>query len=402
MGYEHCTPIQAAAIPEILANKDLIACAQTGTGKTAAFLLPLMSKVLEKPSGYIKSLIIVPTRELAKQIDDAIIGYGYFSSIESIAIYGGGKGENWNQNADALKSGVDILVATPGRLQAHMKMGYVDFSKIDVLILDEADKMMEMGFHDDIMQIVKVANPSRQTLMFSATMPNRIRSLAKDILKNPKEINFGVSKPAANVTQTLYCIKEEFKPDILFHLLKEREVDRMIIFTSRKSNVNTIVRLVKKAGFDAEAVHSDRTQEEREKALIDFKNKQVRVLVATDILSRGIDIENLSHVVNFEVPSDAEDYVHRIGRTARAASKGEAITLISPKEQYTFSKIESLFGETLPKGELPQEMKEMGFEYTANAGEKPSGKRKPNKRKNFRPKKSGSSNSQSSRGRNNN
>ncbi|WP_255478752.1 DEAD/DEAH box helicase [Rufibacter sp. XAAS-G3-1] len=354
MGYKQATPIQAQAIPHILESKDLIACAQTGTGKTAAFLVPILSKITEAKFDFTSTLVLVPTRELAKQIDDQVEGLSYFTGATSIAIYGGNNAQNWDQQKKALTSGADIIVATPGRLIAHMQMGYVRLDQLKYLILDEADKMLDMGFMDDLMKIISQLPKERQTLMFSATMPPKIRTFAKQILQEPEEISLSISKPAANIDQRIYLVYDNQKLRVLQHILKDAQVQTMILFTSRKNAVNDIVRSLQKMGFEAEGISSDRTQDEREATLQRFRNKQLQVLVATDVMSRGIDVEGISHVVNFDVPQDAEDYVHRIGRTARAETSGVAITFVSEQDQERLVKIEKLIERELPKLPLPE------------------------------------------------
>ncbi|MCC9168727.1 DEAD/DEAH box helicase [Pontibacter harenae] len=355
MGYNSPTPVQQQAIPLILEQKDMIACAQTGTGKTAAYLLPLMDRISHGNYKHTSTLVLVPTRELAKQIDEQVEGFGYFASLSSIAIYGGSKGDEWDQQKRALTSGADIIIATPGRLMSHMAMGYVKLDQLNYLVLDEADKMLDMGFMDDILKIVGQLPAKRQTLLFSATMPRKIRDLAQKILQDPAEINLAISKPAEGIDQRLYLTFDNQKLPLLEHLLRQLEVQSMIIFTSRKSNVSQIVRSLHKMGFGAEGISSDMTQDEREKALQGFKNKQYQIVVATDILSRGIDIDSLSHVVNFDMPQDAEDYVHRVGRTARAASTGMAITFVNEKDMYRVQKVERLIERELPKLALPED-----------------------------------------------
>ena len=355
MGYNNPTPVQEQAIPLILERKDIIACAQTGTGKTAAYLLPLIDRISHAQYEHTSTLVLVPTRELAKQIDEQVEGFGYFASVSSIAIYGGSKGGDWDQQKRALTTGADIIIATPGRLLAHMAMGYVKLDKLNYLVLDEADKMLDMGFMDDILKIVRQLPTERQTLLFSATMPRKIRDLAKQILQEPSEVNLAISKPAEGIDQRLYLAYDNQKLPLLEHLLQEQDVQSMIVFTSRKSNVSQIVRSLRKMGFEAEGIQSDMTQEERERALQGFKNKQYQILVATDILSRGIDIDSLSHVVNFDMPQDAEDYVHRVGRTARAASTGVAITFVNEKDMYRVQKVERLIERELPKLPLPED-----------------------------------------------
>ncbi|ALI97910.1 DEAD/DEAH box helicase [Rufibacter tibetensis] len=354
MGYKQATPVQAQAIPFILESKDLIACAQTGTGKTAAFLVPTLSKITEAKYDFTSTLILVPTRELAKQIDDQVEGLSYFTGATSIAIYGGNNAQNWDQQKKALTSGADIIIATPGRLIAHMQMGYVKLDQVKYLILDEADKMLDMGFMDDLNKIISQLPKERQTLMFSATMPPKIRTFAKQILQEPEEISLSISKPAANIDQRIYLVYDNQKLRVLQHILKHAEIQTMILFTSRKNAVNDIVRSLQKMGFDAEGISSDRTQDEREATLQRFRNKQLQVLVATDVMSRGIDVEGISHVVNFDVPQDAEDYVHRIGRTARAATSGVAITFVNEQDQERLVKIEKLIERELPKLPLPE------------------------------------------------
>ncbi len=354
MGYKQATPIQQQAIPLILQHKDLIACAQTGTGKTGAFLIPVLNKLTEIEKHFIRCLVLVPTRELAKQIDEQLEGFSYFLPVTSIAVYGGGQGDVWDNQKNAMVNGVDVVIATPGRLISHMAMGYVDLTKVEMLVLDEADKMLDMGFFDDIMKIIHTVPKTRQTLMFSATMPPKIRELANQILRNPEQIALSISKPAEKIEQITYLVGDKQKIALLEFLFKEKEIESMIIFTSRKSNVSDIVRSLNKLGFKAGGINSDRTQQERESILQDFKSRRISILVATDILSRGIDIENLSHVVNYDVPQDAEDYVHRVGRTARASSNGVAITFINEREQYLIPRIEKLIEKELVKRQLPE------------------------------------------------
>lgn len=356
MNYQQATPIQEQAIPKIIEGKDLIACAQTGTGKTAAYLLPLLDKISHAKHGHTTTLILVPTRELATQIDEQVMGFGYYVEASSIAIYGGGKSENWEQQKRALTSGADIIIATPGRLIAHLQMGYVKFDQIKYLVLDEADKMMDMGFSDDIFNIVRQLPKERQTLLFSATMPSKIRDFSQQILNNPEEIRLAVSKPAAGIDQQLYMAFDRQKIYVLEHIIKTQDVQSMVLFTSQKAAVAGIVKAVNKLGIEARGISSDRTQEEREEIMRAFKNKQFPILVATDVLSRGIDIDSLSHVVNYDIPRAAEDYVHRIGRTARAATKGTAITFISDQDQDRVLKIEKLIERDLEKRAITEEL----------------------------------------------
>lgn len=353
MGFETLTPIQEQAIPVILNNTDLIACAQTGTGKTAAFVLPILNKLAASGNDSTNTLIVVPTRELALQIDQAIQGFSYFTSVSSLAIYGGNDGIMFEQEKKALTNGANIIIATPGRLMAHLNMGYVKFDSIQHLILDEADRMLDMGFVDDIVKITTYLPKQRQTLMFSATMPPKIRELAKKLLTNPIQINIAISKPAEGVVQGAYMTYDSQKNKLIEHLLTGNDLTSVIIFLSTKQNVKTLERDLLKAGIKAKAVHSDLEQAERENALLSFRSKQTQVLVATDVLSRGIDIEDIGLVINYDVPGDAEDYIHRIGRTARAASKGVALTFINEHDQYKFFKIENLIGSEIKKLPLP-------------------------------------------------
>jgi ATP-dependent RNA helicase RhlE len=355
MGYEAATPIQELTIPITLSGRDLIACAQTGTGKTAAYLLPTLHRILEQPQhSKIHTLIVSPTRELALQIDNALTGFAYFAKVSSIAVYGGGSGESFDREKKALQTGTDIIVATPGRLLAHLNLGYVDFSSIKTLILDEADRMLDMGFHDDIMRIAAHLPKERQTLMFSATMPPRIRQLAAQILRNPEQVNIAISKPAEGIKQTAYCAYNTQKLQLLEHILQAQKLLSVIVFSSTKSNVKTMERELKKLGLSVAAIHSDLEQNEREDTLQKFRNREIRIIVATDVLSRGIDIENISMVVNYDVPADGADYVHRVGRTARAESTGQAVTFINPEDMRRFGAIEQLIGYEVEKVALPE------------------------------------------------
>ncbi len=354
LGFETATPIQEKVIPHILEDRDLIACAQTGTGKTAAFVLPILNKLIGKEDNTIDTLIIVPTRELAIQIDQQIQGLSYFVSAGSIAVYGGGDGKDWEAQKAALKNGTDIIVATPGKLLSHIKMGYVNFKNLKHLVLDEADKMLDMGFIDDIQTIISFLPAKRQTLMFSATMSNSIRRLAQKALHNPVEITLSMSKPAEGVDQKVYLIYEEQKVKLISHILLERkQYDSILIFTSTKSKVNEIVRALNRYGFPSHGISSNLDQDQREEVLSAFRSKQIRILVATDVMSRGIDVKEINMVINFDVPHDADDYVHRVGRTARVNAKGEAITLVIPKEKYELRKIEQLIDTVIPKLEPP-------------------------------------------------
>ena len=358
MGFDKATPIQEQAIPAILENKDILACAQTGTGKTAAFILPVLD-VLHKSDGAHKTkvLVIVPTRELALQIDRQIQGFSYFTHAESIAIYGGGTGSEWDVQKKALTSGTDIIVATPGKLISHLNMGYVNFKDVEHLILDEADRMLDMGFYEDIQKIITYLPKKRQNLMFSATMPPKIRQLAKSILNHPDEIIVGLSKPAEGVLQGAYLVYENQKTPLINSLIADKpEVKSILIFSSTKKKVRDIVHGLSGKGYEVGWISSDLEQSQREEVLQNFKSKRTRVLVATDVLSRGIDIKDIDIVINYDVPGDAEDYVHRVGRTARAATTGLAITLINEDDMGNFHRIESLIGKEVMKLSLPEKL----------------------------------------------
>ncbi len=359
MGFENATPIQEQAIPPILKGKDIIGCAQTGTGKTAAFVLPILHKLTNREESSINTLIIVPTRELAVQIEQQIQGLSYFISVSSKAIYGGGDGKDWQADKDALKSGTDIIVATPGKLLSHMKMGYADFSSLEHLILDEADRMLDMGFIDDLTTIFKKLPEKRQNLMFSATMAASIRKLARTLLQDPVEINLALSKPAEGVKQSVFLTFDEQKNPLLKHILEKRkDYKRIILFTSTKDKVNEIARYLSKNGLKAQGISSNLDQKEREEVLRGFRSGRIRLLVATDVMSRGIDIKEINMVINYDCPSDAEDYVHRVGRTARANEKGEAVTLVNPKDMARLSRIQDLIGSEIPQRQLPEALGE--------------------------------------------
>ena len=354
MGFETATPVQEKVIPLILENRDLIACAQTGTGKTGAYVLPILNKLIGKKESQTDTLVIVPTRELAIQIEQQIQGFSYFISAGSMAVYGGGDGADWDSQKAALKNGTDIIIATPGKLLSHLKMGDVKFENIKHLILDEADKMLDMGFIDDIQVIISYLPKVRQTLMFSATMPNSIRQLAKKILSNAAEISLEVSKPAEGVDQKAYLIPEEQKVNVINHLLSEREnYESILIFSSTKSKISEIVSSLSRHGFASQGISSNLEQDQREEVLRKFRNRQIRILVATDVMSRGIDVKEINMVINFDVPNAAEDYVHRVGRTARVNTKGEAVTLVSHKDMYKLKKIEQLIGKQIPRIQPP-------------------------------------------------
>ncbi|MDP3462406.1 MAG: DEAD/DEAH box helicase [Bacteroidales bacterium] len=355
MGFTEPSPIQSLAIPVIMQGKDLIGCAQTGTGKTAAYLLPVMHHIMhdEQRGAKVQALIISPTRELAVQIDQQLEGFGYFTGLSSIAIYGGGTGIDYEAEKRALVSGAEFVVATPGRLISHLNMGYVDFSGLKYLILDEADRMLDMGFLPDIQKIISFIPKKRQTLMFSATMPGEIRKLATGILSNHEEINIAMSKPAANVLQGAYFVFDHQKIPLIESLIQGRDLPLVLIFSATKTHVKELEIALRKRKFNVKAIHSDLEQDQRKEVLNQFRNREIQILVATDIVSRGIDIDDISLVINFNVPSDAEDYVHRVGRTARAEKSGLAITFINEHEAGKFKRIESLIESTVIKLRLP-------------------------------------------------
>ncbi len=397
MGFENATPIQEQAIPEIIKGRDIIGCAQTGTGKTGAFVLPILHKIAQNPTDKINTLIIVPTRELAVQIEQQIQGLSYFVSVSSKAIYGGGDGKDWIEQKEALVTGTNIIVATPGKLLSHLKMGYADFSSLEHLILDEADRMLDMGFIDDLSMIFKSLPEKRQNLMFSATMATEIRKFARTLLKDPVEINLALSKPAEGVKQSVYFCFDEQKNPLLKSILEERkDYKRIIIFSSTKEKVGTIVKYLKKSNFKASGISSNLEQDAREEVLRGFKSGRISLLVATDVMSRGIDIKEINMVINYDVPRDAEDYVHRVGRTARANTKGEAVSLINPKDMPKLSKIQKLIGSEIPVTPLPEELgeapqwKEKSKPNNTggnNKGKKKWTKKKPSSKKSGQPNK---------------
>lgn len=387
MGFEKASPIQEKAIPEILNNRDVLAFAQTGTGKTAAFVLPILHKLAETSNqNSINTLIIVPTRELAIQIEQQIQGFSYFVPVTSIAVYGGGDGKDWSTENRALSKNTDIVVATPGKIISHLNTGEVKLDKLKHLVLDEADRMLDMGFYDDIQRIVSyMPKQGRQTLMFSATMPPKIKRLASSIMNNPVEISIELSKPAEGVSQKAYMAYDEQKKRLVNQIIQERpDYQSILVFTSTKIKVSQIVSGIRSKGFSVMGISSDLEQKQREEVLSDFRAKKTRILVATDVLSRGIDIKDINLIINYDVPNDPEDYVHRVGRTARAESKGEAITLISDMDAYKFLRIEQLIETSIEKLPLPE-----GY------GDAPIWKGKQTSRppRNFGPRKPGISNS---------
>ena len=357
MGYENATPVQQQVMVPILEGKDIIAAAQTGTGKTAAFLLPLLHRLLTSPhhAGDINAMIIVPTRELAIQIAESIEGLSYFTDVSSIAVYGGGDGNSFVTEKKALTSGVDIVVCTPGRMIAHLNMGYVKLKGLKYLVLDEADRMLDMGFSDDLSKIVTFLPAVRQNLLFSATMPAKMRVLAKKLLHDPIEINIAISKPPEQIVQKAFIVYEAQKVPIIIDMLSSKKFSKVIVFCSKKLNVKQLTLKLKHANLAVAEIHSDLDQKSREQYLQDFRNQKINILVATDVLSRGIDIDDIDLVINYDVPNDGEDYIHRIGRTARAATSGTAFTLVSENEQGKCGVIEQLLGAPIFKGTVPSE-----------------------------------------------
>ena len=376
MRFEECTPIQEKSIPVILEGRDLIAVAQTGTGKTAAYLLPVLNRLSEEehPEDAINCIVMAPTRELAQQIDQQMEGFSYFMPVSSVAVYGGNDGILFEQQKKGLTLGADVVIATPGRLIAHLNLGYVDLSKVSYFILDEADRMLDMGFYDDIMQIVKYLPKERQTIMFSATMPAKIQQLAKNILNNPAEVKLAVSKPADKIIQAAYVCYENQKLGIIRSLFAEEVPERVIIFASSKIKVKEVTKALKQMKLNVGEMHSDLEQAQREAVMYEFKAGRINILVATDIVARGIDIDDIRLVINFDVPHDCEDYVHRIGRTARANNDGVAITFVSEKEQTNFHTIEKFLERDIYKIPVPAELGEAP-EYQPRNNEKGGRKR---------------------------
>jgi len=356
MGFRNATPIQEQAIPIILDKKDLIACAQTGTGKTGAYLLPIMNMISETEDRHNNTLILAPTRELAQQIDLQVEALSYFTNISSLTVYGGGDGIAYEQQKRSMREGVDLIIATPGRLISHLSSGLLKLDKLQHLVLDEADRMLDMGFYDDIMKIISFLPEKRQTVMFSATMPPKIRTMAAKLLKDPSQISLAISKPAAGISQQVYMVHDEQKVPLLTDLLKTGVYKSIIVFASTKDKVKNLGKVFRGLGLKAEAFHSDLDQKERESILQTFKNKQLPIIIGTDVLSRGIDVEGIDLVVNFDVPHDAEDYVHRIGRTARAETKGTAITLVNSRDRRKLDSIEKLIERKIDVIAVPEKI----------------------------------------------
>lgn len=363
MNFEQCTPIQEQAIPKILEGNDLMGIAQTGTGKTAAYLLPILDALSHGhyPQDSVNCIIMVPTRELAQQIDQQVEGFAYYlNGVSSVAVYGGNDGIRFEQERRGLEQGADIVIATPGRLISHLNGGHINLKNVSFFVLDEADRMLDMGFYDDIIKIAGFLSEERQTILFSATMPDNIQKLSHNILHNPVEVKIAVSKPAEKIQQTAYLCYEGMKDRIVEKVLSDENLDRVILFSSSKMKVKELSVTLKRKGFNVGAMHSDLEQREREEIMLAFKNRHISVLIATDIVSRGIDIDDIQMVINYDTPRDPEDYVHRIGRTARANREGQAITLVTPRDWQHLLKIERLIEKKIPKPELPE-----------NCGEKP-------------------------------
>ncbi len=366
MNFTEATPVQAQAIPVILQGDDVIACAQTGTGKTAAFILPLLNNLLldrldgisDPDDGAIHAIIMAPTRELAQQIDKQLEGFSYFLPFSSVPVYGGNDGQAWSTQKTGLTKGADIVVATPGRLISHINIYDIDFSKVRYFILDEADRMLDMGFYDDIMQIVKQLPRDRQTIMFSATMPPKIKDLAKTIMYKPREVKIAVSRPPESIMQSAYVCYENQKIAIIQDLFRTQTLHKVVLFVGKKLTVKEVVRALRRIGVSADEMHSDLTQQQRDHVMHEFRNGRVDILVATDIVARGIDIDDIPLVINYDVPDTTENYVHRIGRTARAANKGMAITLVSERDQAQFLEIEKFLEKEIYKIPIPTHLGE--------------------------------------------
>ena len=376
MRFDKCTPIQEKAIPPLLEGHDLVGIAQTGTGKTAAYLLPILNQLCtgHYPEGKVNCLIMVPTRELAIQIDQALEAFSYYLPFSGVAVYGGNDAHRYDQELQGMKMGADILVATPGRLISHLQLGNVDLSKVSFFVLDEADRMLDMGFHDDIIKIASYLPPKRQTLLFSATMPDAIQQMANSLLHHPVNVRIAVSKPAEGIDHKAYICYEPQKMRILETLLKQEEIHKAIMFVSKKTKVKDLAIKMRKMGIRLAQMHSDLTQEERNHVMQDFKAGRINLIIATDIISRGIDIDDIQLIINYDVPRDAEDYIHRIGRTARAGKRGRAISLVNEEDQSYFGKIERFLRNEIPKLPLPDGLTE-GPSYNPRTHRHPAKKR---------------------------
>ena len=402
MNFVECTPIQERAIPLVLEGRDLLASAQTGTGKTAAYLLPVLELLSRggSPENKVNALVLVPTRELAQQVDQLLAGFAYYQDTTWIAIYGGNDGVAFAQQQRALEQGGDIAIATPGRLLSLLRHCKVDLSKVDFLILDEADRMLDIGFYDDIMEIISYLPKERQTLMFSATFPAEVEKLARQVLRNPAEVKIAVSKPAEGITQSVYILHEEQKLTLVMGMFAEQERGKGIIFASSKEKVRDLYHTLRRRGLKVAQIHSDLENAERTQTLLDFKNNKIQLLVATDVVSRGIDIDDIEFVINYDVPAQPEDYVHRIGRTARAGARGEGITFVTPKDKPRLDRIEKLLEKSIQRGVLPEEVAKLASaidESTLVGEEKKKrkfykhrgvrGKNSPSKQQKYKPRK---------------
>lgn len=374
MNFEEMTPVQEHTIPVILEGHDLIGCAQTGTGKTAAYTLPLLNRLLLEgnPDNVVKALIIVPTRELAQQIDQQFQGFSYYLPVSTTVVYGGGDGKGWDVQKRGMRMGSDVVIATPGRMISHLQNSGIDLSHVSYLILDEADRMLDMGFAEDILKIISYSPKERQTLLFSATLPPKIRDLAKTILRDPVEVNIAISKPNEAIDQSAYVCYESQKLKLVQELFKEPTDSKALIFSSSKQKVKELAHTLKRMHLDVAPMHSDLDQSKREEVMLNYKNGKVKILVATDIVARGIDIEDIALVINYDVPHDPEDYIHRIGRTARAAATGAAITFVNEEEQSKFYLIEKFIEREVRKRELPEGME--GPAYKPSDGRKGDGR----------------------------
>jgi ATP-dependent RNA helicase RhlE len=368
MGFTTPTPIQAGAIPIALSGRDLIGCASTGTGKTAAFMLPILQRLYGRDDGKVRALVLSPTRELALQIDEQVMVLGYHVGISAAAVVGG---LEMGPQERALRAGAAVVVATPGRLMDHMRFDYVDLSQVEVVVLDEADRMLDMGFLPDIQRIFSALPKKRQTLLFSATMAPPIRKLADDILIDPAVLTVDRQAPNKEIVQTLHPVSQDRKTALLAKLLKEPEMDSVLVFVRRKLDVNRVASAVRRSGVEAQTIHSGRRQEDRIAALEDFRSGRSPVLIATDVAARGLDVNDISHVINFDVPHSPEDYIHRAGRTARAGKKGDVITFVSPDEEDRLEDIQRTIGMKLPRTVVP------GFEVAEVAQSAGAARRRP-------------------------
>jgi superfamily II DNA/RNA helicase len=405
MRFEKCTPIQEQTLQPLMEGRDLIGVAQTGTGKTAAYLLPVLNRLCtgEYPEDAINCVIMAPTRELAQQIDRQLEGFTYFMQVSSVAVYGGNDGQRYEQELRGMARGADIIVATPGRLISHITLGNIDLSKVSFFILDEADRMLDMGFYSDIMTIAKQLPKERQTMLFSATMPEEIRKLASDLLTDPLQVTLALAKPADGITQQAYICHEGQKLGIINHIFDNESSERVILFASRKTKVKEIARTIRKHGFNVGEMHSDLSQSERDEIMFQYKSRKIDMIVATDILARGIDIDDIRIVINYDVPRDCDDYIHRIGRTARAGTKGRAITFVSEEDQDYFKRIEDFIEQDVPKMEVPASLGEApAYEPKTKKGKGARGRNGHGKDGNAKPRRKGNGANRNSRKKHNN